>query len=120
MIGSFLSNSRFDKILRLLDREREIILNGPLTDLKPVVDKRETALAAILTEEANLPAPFIAALRARAERNSRLLAASLAGLKAAEAQIEKIRTAQEQLRTYTAEGTSVEVSTRRATREERR
>jgi hypothetical protein len=119
MMGALLNTARLDRILRLLDQERRIILNGPLSDLKAVVDRRETALAAVVTEDASLPEAFVRTLRAKAERNSRLLLASLAGLRAAEEQLERIRQTAEQLRAYTAEGTSVELGTPPATREQR-
>ena len=66
-------------------------------------------MAEILEAETDLPEAFLVALKARAERNSRLILASLAGVRAAAAQIERIRAARAQLRTYTAEGASVEM-----------
>lgn len=119
MIASFLANSRYERILRLLDLERKVILNGPLVELKALVDRREAAMAEVLAAAADLPEAFLAALKAKAERNSRLILASLAGVKAAEAQIAQIRDAREQLRTYTAEGANVEVRHLPVTRDHR-
>ena len=65
------------------------------------------------------PEAFLAALKSRAERNSRLLLASLAGVKAAQTQISEINSARDRLRTYSADGTSREVSQTAITRDHR-
>lgn len=121
MIGAIFrkSRTRFDKVLRLLDDERQLILNGPLSALPAVVEKRETMLTEILAGEAEPPESFVAALQSRAERNSRLLMASIAGLREADAQIERLRIASENLRTYTASGDAVDVKRPPVTREQR-
>jgi len=115
MIANFLSSARYARILRLLDLERKVILNGPLTGLKPLVDRREAAMAEILAGASDLPE----ALKRKAERNSRLLLASLAGVKAAAAQIERIDSGRDQLRTYTAEGAQIDVTPAAATRDKK-
>jgi len=119
MIANFLSSARYARILRLLDLERKVILNGPLTGLKPLVDRREAAMAEILAGASDLPEAFLAALKRKAERNSRLLLASLAGVKAAAAQIERIDSGRDQLRTYTAEGAQIDVTPAAATRDKK-
>lgn len=119
MIANFLSSARYARILRLLDLERKVILNGPLTGLKPLVDRREAAMEEILAGDAELPEAFLAALKRKAERNSRLLLASLAGVRSAATQIERIDTSRDQLRTYTAKGAQVEVSPAASTRDKR-
>ena len=119
MIAHILTSARYARILRLLDLERKLILNGPLSGLRALVDRRETAVAELLESETDLPEAFLVALKARAERNSRLILASLAGVRAGAAQIEQIRSARAQLRTYTAAGTSVEVGRTEATRDQR-
>ena len=81
MIAHILASARYARVLRLLDLERKLILNGPLAGLKALVERREAALAEILETETELPEAFIVALKARAERNGRLLLASLAGVK---------------------------------------
>jgi hypothetical protein len=119
MIGALLGGARHERVLRLLDLERRIILKGPLGDLKTVVDRREAVLGQLLSEGSELPESFVAALKQRAERNSRLLLASLAGLKAAQAQVERIERARDNLRTYSAAGTAVEVRRLASTRDHR-
>jgi hypothetical protein len=119
MIAQFLTSSRCARILRLLDLERTVILNGPLASLRTLVDRRERALAEILAARKELPPDFVATLKARAERNSRLLLASLAGVKAAAEQVEKLATARRQLGTYTAKGTRTRRAPGAATRDKR-
>lgn len=118
MIATMLSSARYSRILRLLDLERKVILNGPLSGLKPLVERREAAMAEILSADHTLPEAFLAALRSRAERNSRLIMASLAGVKAAVRQIDAIDAARSELRTYTAEGVPAETR-RPASRDKR-
>jgi hypothetical protein len=119
MIANILTSARYARILRLLDLERKVILNGPLAGLRPLVERREAAMAELLEAEGQLPEAFLVALKARAERNSRLILASLAGVRAAAAQIDRINETRDQLRTYTAGGTPVEVRETRVTRDQR-
>jgi hypothetical protein len=118
MIASILTSARYARVLRLLDLERKVILNGPLSGLKALVDRREAAMAEILAGT-ELPEAFLVALKARAERNGRLILASLAGVKAGAAQIEQIRAARDGLRTYTAAGSPVETRRAQTTRDQR-
>jgi hypothetical protein len=103
-------STREEQALALLDRERDILLNGPLTALEALVVKREALLTEILAEVEPAPEGFLAILKTKAERNGRLLLASLAGLRTAREQIEEADQAARTLRTYTAAGTSVAVS----------
>ena len=117
MIAQILTSARYARILRLLDLERKLILNGPLVGLKALVERREAAVAEVLATETDLPEAFLVALKARAERNSRLILASLAGVRAGAAQIEQIRAARSQLGTYTAAGTKIDEPRKEATRD---
>ena len=119
MIGHILTSARYARILRLLDLERKLILNGPLSGLKALVERREAAVAEVLDQETEVPEAFLVALKARAERNSRLILASLAGVRAGASHVEQIRAARAQLRTYTAAGTPVDVRATRVTRDQR-
>lgn len=111
---------RQGKALDLLDREREILLNGPLSALGPVVARREALLADILDKAAPGDEVFLEALKTKAERNGRLLLASLAGLRVAQEQIEEAEEAARTLRTYTATGASVAVSEQAKRHDQRR
>lgn len=104
MIATILATARQARILRLLDEERRILLNGPLTALSGIVARREAALAEITATTAALPESFVESLRARAERNSRLIQASLAGLRSADTQIARIEASGRALGTYSANG----------------
>jgi hypothetical protein len=119
MIGRLLRSGRYERILRLLDQEREIILNGPLSGLKALVDRREAAIAEMTAEGGAAPEPFLTALKAKAERNTRLIAASLEGVKAANAEVDRLEAATGSLRTYTERGAPVDVRAQDITRDER-
>lgn len=109
MMSSFLASARHARLLRLLDLERKVLLNGPLSALRPLVERREAALAEIAAADQPPPAAFLAALKTKAERNARLIAASLVGLRAAGAEIDAARTARESLRTYAADGSATDM-----------
>ena len=119
MIARILTSARYARVLRLLDLERKLILNGPLTGLKAVVEQRDSAVADILEAETDLPEAFLIALKARAERNSRLILASLAGVRSGIARIGQMEAERGELRTYTADGAPVAVRTAEATRDHR-
>jgi hypothetical protein len=119
MIGNILSSGRYERILRLLDLERNVILNGPLSSLAPLIERREAAMKDLVAGKTGAPEAFLADLKTRAERNSRLLLASLAGVKAAQNQISEINSARDRLRTYSADGTSREVRQTTVTRDHR-
>lgn len=119
MIANMFASARYARVLRLLDLERKLILNGPLAGLKALVDQREAAVADILANETELPEAFLVALKARAERNSRLLLASLAGVKAGAARAEEARAAAGELRTYSPSGEPVAVNPPKVTRDQR-
>lgn len=119
MIASLLSATRFERVLRLLDQERKVLLNGPLTELAALVEKREALVAELVAQERELPRAFLAAVKARAERNGQLILAAIAGVKSAEAQVARMDAARDSLRTYSAEGAPVEVRRARITRDER-
>lgn len=114
------SKARRDQALDLLDRERDILLNGPLNALEALVVKREALLTEILAEPEREPAGFLRTLRSKAERNGRLLVASLAGLRAAREQLDEAEQAARTLRTYTPSGTSVAVAETEKTHDHRR
>ena len=119
MIASLFAGARFERVLRLLDQERKVLLEGPLSDLPALGEKRDALLAELLADPADLPAAFLAALKSKAERNRRLILASLNGVTAAEAQIARIDAAQGALRTYSPEGAPVEAAPPRVTRDTR-
>jgi hypothetical protein len=119
MITGLLSASRYERVLRLLDQERKVILNGPLTELAALVERREALIAELMAEERELPQAFIVAVKARAERNGQLILASIEGVKSAVAQIARIDEARDRLRTYSADGAPVEVTPPKVTRDKR-
>jgi hypothetical protein len=119
MIGRLLRSGRHERILKLLDQEREIILNGPLSELKALVDRREAAINDMMAEGGSAPEAFLTALEAKAKRNARLIEASLAGVRAATAEVDRLEAATGNLRTYTERGAPVDVRAQHITRDER-
>ncbi|MER2508004.1 hypothetical protein [Amaricoccus sp.] len=119
MIANILNSVRYERVLKLLDQERKVILNGPLAELPALVDRREVAMAEILESEDVLPEAFLTALKAKAERNSRLLLASLAGVRSAGEEISRISAAHDKLRTYAPNGHPIEVRQPTVTRDKR-
>jgi flagellar biosynthesis/type III secretory pathway chaperone len=119
MITEALTSSRYSKVLRMLDEERQLLLTGPLDKLHSLVTKREAAMNELLSSGVSLPEAFIVALKARADRNGRLLRASIDGMKSARAQIDQIARQSEELRTYKADGTEVRVISTQTTRDTR-
>lgn len=119
MIARMLTSARYARVLRLLDLERRLILNGPLVGLKAIVEQREAAVAEILESETDLPEAFLVALKSRAERNSRLILASLAGVRSGIERIRQIASQRNELRTYGADGTPVAVRLPEVTRDQR-
>lgn len=111
---------RHDEALDLLDQERTILLNGPLNALQALVVKREALLTEILAEPEQDSEGFLKVLRIKAERNGRLLLATLAGLRAAREQIDEADVAARTLRTYTPSGAPVAVSDAPKTHDQRR
>ena len=120
MIGHILTSARYARILRLLDLERKLILNGPLQRPEGAGrPPRGGGRRAARDRRPTCPRPSSSALKARAERNSRLILASLAGVRAGAEQVEQIRAARSQLRTYNAAGAPVDVRPTEITRDQR-
>lgn len=119
MMPEVMGTSRYSKVLRLLDEERQLLVSGPLEKIGAVVKKREAAMADLLESGTKLPEAFVVALRARAERNGRLLEASIAGVKAAREQVARINKQANELRTYNAEGKHVSVTNTQSSRDTR-
>lgn len=111
---------RQEQTLDILDRERDVLLKGPLGQLASLVEKRETLLVKVLADTETLSESFLRTLHTKAERNGRLILASLAGFRAAREQIEEADLSARTLRTYTAAGSSVAVAEPPKTRDHRR
>jgi hypothetical protein len=119
MITTILASARQARILRLLDEERRILLEGPLTALAAIVDRRESAMAEISNATGALPEIFVESLRAKGERNARLIQASLAGLRSADAEIARIEQSGRAIGTYSANGRRTPDEPRAATKDTR-
>jgi hypothetical protein len=111
---------RHEEALRLLDQERDALTEGDVGGLATIVAAREALVSELLAATVPPPRSFLSALRMRAERNSRLLLASMAGLRTARDQVAEIDRAARSLKTYTAEGAALDVDTAPKTRDRRR
>lgn len=111
MIDSLMAKKRVRQIRDLLLEERQKILKGPLPDLTALIEKRE-ALVAKLSEGIDaLSQNDIESIKVEADRNQRLLQASLNGVREAEAEIAQQRKASQTMGTYTSDGQRFEVQT---------
>lgn len=119
MFGRLFGSSRRSRILKILDEERQILLEGPLSRLEPLVARREKAIGELAASGASLPKDFLVALREKVERNQSLLAASLDGVRNARAQLEAIAETAMDLGTYTVDGAPGPAPLVRVTRDQR-
>lgn len=84
MIDALLAKKRIKGILDLLGEERKTILNGPLSNLNILVEKREKLLDSLLDVKTHLSEADMELIRNEAVNNKRLLAASLSGVREAQ------------------------------------
>lgn len=73
MITEALVSTKYSALLRMLDKEREIARAGNLEQLVARAGERRARMADLFAADVSLPEGFIAALKARAERNDRLI-----------------------------------------------
>ena len=55
IFGRLFGSSRRSRILKILDEERQILLEGPLSRLEPLVARREKAITELTASGASLP-----------------------------------------------------------------
>ena len=119
MFGRFFGSSRRSRILKILDEERQILLEGPLSRLEPLVARREKAMSELAASGASLPKDFLVTVREKVERNQSLLAASLDGIRSARALLDAIAATAMDLGTYTVDGAPGPAPLVRVTRDQR-
>lgn len=119
IFGRLFGSSRRSRILKILDEERQILLEGPLSRLEPLVARREKAITELTASGASLPKEFLVALREKVAHNQSLLAASLDGILSARAQLEAIAATAMELGTYTVDGAPGPAPLVRVTRDQR-
>ncbi|PFG65045.1 FlgN protein [Thioclava sp. ES.031] len=89
-----------EELLSLLRLEREAIRSADFADLVGLSDRKERAMAAL----ADLDRDTVEQIRALARENQTLLAAALAGVRAAQARLKTIVTAAKGFDSYDKEG----------------
>lgn len=110
MFDALMSRSRIRNILKLLREERNLILNGPLSDLNHLATKRDKLVENLMAGKINLERSDIEAIKQEAAHNQNLLNASLSGIRAAKTllseQLHEVAT----MGTYTNAGKRLESS----------
>lgn len=113
MIDGLNAKLRARKLLRLLDDERALLLAGRLSDLPALCTARDQLFQLIgksgVAGERAL-AEYGPQIKARAERNRRLLKAALDGMRMAQTQLSRAAQSAADMQTYTADGKRVQVN----------
>ena len=109
MFDSFTTRGRIRNILKLLREEREILRNGPLSDLARVAMRRDKLVEGLTNGTVELAASDLTTLHQEADRNQNLLKASLSGMKAAQTLLAEQHRAATTMGTYTDSGERLEV-----------
>ena len=82
MIERFMENRKLRKIHRLMEKERQHLLDGSLTGLLPLVEEREKLIAQLAADR-RFTIDDIKGIQGLAQLNQRLFKASLDGIAAA-------------------------------------
>ena len=108
MLKRMMSKNRIRNIMELLEVEKVLIINGPLSDLTKVVDSREKHLRALIEIGHEIEGKDLESLQAKACENRGLLEVSLAGIQSAKRLIGKQKTDASSLGTYTNSGVKLD------------
>lgn len=81
-------NDRHRRLIRLLDRERRLLIAGRVADLAALADEKEQLIATLHRDRPD--AALLRRIQAAAARNGELIQAAQAGLTAARARIDQI------------------------------
>jgi len=112
MIDGLNAKLRARKLLRLLDDERALLLSGNLAALPALCAARDHLFQSLGNGGRagdRALAEFGAQIKARAERNRRLLKAALEGMRQALDQLSHASRSADSMQTYTANGKRVQV-----------
>jgi len=108
MFDSFTARGRIRNILKLLRDEREILLKGPLSELTRLSALRDKLVEDLTNGKTELAEADMKALHHEADRNQRLLEASLSGMSAAKTLLAEQRQTATTMGTYTDSGERLE------------
>ncbi len=100
----------FDSLDALLERERSAILNGELTDISPLLEEKE-ALIAQLTAMDQIEMTELSELRGKALRNQALLDNALQGIRAVANRVNTLRRLRKSFDTYDKSGRKTSIQT---------
>ncbi len=110
MISAFMARSKLRQILAMMEEERVILLNGPLSALAPLTAKRSLILEALEKGGPVSRAVLgdgLTQIRSLAIRNKKLFQASVAGMKAAAETLQDLERNIDGMQTYTSRGEKV-------------
>lgn len=115
------ADSRTKAILRQLERERQLLLNGRLDDLRHVAARLDSLMEQLThCAASSVNAGALASIRAAALRNAVLIEASRKGTLAARDRLGEIVDAQGRLGTYDGGGVRHDIAPLRLILEKRR
>lgn len=112
MISAFIARGKVRQILLLMEEERQVLLNGPLSSLMGITSKRAAILDALENGgpvSRSVLGAGLAQIRDKATRNKKLFESSILGMNNA---TETLRLLEENLgamQTYTSRGEKVMV-----------
>lgn len=92
-----------DELDRLLDFEREAVLNGNLQEMQDLVRRKESLIDALSDLDAPKAAP-ISEIQDKLARNQMLLDGALQGIRRASARLAAVRKVRRSLETYGEDG----------------
>ena len=86
------------KLTRLLEEERAALLSGQFSKLQELMERKEEAVEEI--RELSVHSEFVNQIKLLAERNERLIDATLSGLRDASSKLSKINISRKTVSTY--------------------
>lgn len=122
MITAFMARSKLKQIVALMEEERRVLLNGPLSSITEIASKRGAILDAL--ENGGPVARSVLGnglnhIRNLAIQNKKLFEASIEGMKAATDTLQKLEENIGVMETYTSSGEKVLVLQRSSKKDHR-
>lgn len=107
MIDTVLARGKLRQLLAIMESERKVLLQGPLSDLAKISDRRDQLLDALVNGgpvSQRLLGQQLECIKEMAARNGVLMKAAIQGMKAARKDIENMEENLNQLDTYSRDG----------------
>ena len=107
MIDTVLARGKLRQLMAAMEAEREVLLNGPLSNLAKISERRDQLLESMLAGgpvSQRILATRLPDIKAMAARNGALLKAAMEGMKDAQKTIETMEENLNQMDTYSRNG----------------